>query len=901
MSSNHWLFRVFIIFSLFALLDNCPVFGAGLKSLRGHLLAETQRLAPTGDEPATNLLRLAIGLPLRHTNELDHFLAELSDAGSANFRKYLTPEEFTARFGPTEEDYAAVKNFSLTNGFQIIATHGNRLVLDVAGRAADVQRAFHLRLKKFRHPAEAHEFFAPDLEPAVDAEVPIADVSGLNDFARPHSKAHPAKILAAKGGSGAGGAYVGTDFRSAYVPGTALNGAGQMVGLVQFDGFYSNDIVAYENLLPSQPRVPLLTVLLDNFDGTPTTGPNSGNIEVSLDIEMAIAMAPALSKIVLFEGNSSPGLFFPADVLSQMVASNSVKNLSCSWGWNGVPNATMDSLFKQMAAQGQTFFNASGDSDAFTLGANSVNGADNPSTQNSPSSSPFITQVGGTTLATSGQNYSGESVWNSGGGLGSSGGVSSAYAIPSWQTNISIAANQSSAIKRNIPDVALTGDNILVYYGNGGSDPVVGTSCSAPLWAGFMALVNQQAAANGRAPVGFANPSLYAIARSANYTNCFHDVTTGNNFWSSSPAQYFATNGYDLCTGLGTPNGTNLINALVNLTDILAIFPSGLNFTGSNSGPFAVTSQIFSLTNLGIISFNWRATNIPPWLTLQPANGTVLPGGFTNLTISLNTASSNLIGGNIYHADILFTNLTTGGSQTRPVDLQVFTRSILPNGGFETGDFTGWTLVGDTFIGANLFDAVIDANSLQDGTGSNFIHSGNYGAFLGDTQVATLSQSFVSVPGQRYFISFWLDNPTSGSVQQFFVNWISAATNQIYYRSNPPVLAWTNLTFTVTATATNSTLQFGAENQPNGFGLDDVTVTPIPVPTVTSFNSKTNSFNFSWNTLPGIAYQVQYKTNLLQTNWLTLRSLTSSNYSLTVTDTNVINTSPQRFYRIVEP
>ena len=89
-----------------------------------------------------------------------------------------------------------------------------------------------------------------------------------------------------------------------------------------------------------------------------------------------------------------------------------------------------------------------------------------------------------------------------------------------------------------------------------------GTSCAAPLWAGFTALVNQQAAINGHAPVGFINPAVYAIAAGPGYLNCFHDTTTGNNTWSGSPNLFYATNVYDLCTGLGTPNGTNLINVL---------------------------------------------------------------------------------------------------------------------------------------------------------------------------------------------------------------------------------------------------------------------------------------------------------------------------------------------------
>ena len=159
---------------------------------------------------------------------------------------------------------------------------------------------------------------------------------------------------------------------------------------------------------------------------------------------------------------------------------------------------------------------------------------------------------------------------NAGGYVGSSGGISSYYSIPSWQTNVSnLAGRGGSTSQRNIPDVALTADNVYVKDSNGSNDDGIGgTSCAAPLWAGFMALVNQQAAANGRPSAGFINPAIYAIAAGSSYAACFHDVTTGNNTWSSSPNLFYATNGYDLCTGLGTPAGQNLINALAGAAQL---------------------------------------------------------------------------------------------------------------------------------------------------------------------------------------------------------------------------------------------------------------------------------------------------------------------------------------------
>ena len=188
---------------------------------------------------------------------------------------------------------------------------------------------------------------------------------------------------------------------------------------------------------------------------------------------------------------------------------------------------------------------------------------------------PYITIVGGTTLTMNGTgaSYASEKVWNWGfageynwnthGYVGSSGGISS------YLSHTELADEHQHDRQQRLDHHAEcsgrgadSGQCFCGVHGGGQCDSFGGTSCAAPLWAGFMALVNQQAAANGLAPLGFINPALYAIAAGPNYTNCFHDTTTGNNIWPGSPNLFYAVTGYDLCTGLGTPNGTNLINAL---------------------------------------------------------------------------------------------------------------------------------------------------------------------------------------------------------------------------------------------------------------------------------------------------------------------------------------------------
>jgi hypothetical protein len=508
-------------------------------------------LPPVGRLPGTQRLRLAFGLPLRNRGELDALLGQLYDPANAKYRQFLTPEQFAEMFGPSEQDYQALIAYAKASGFTVTATHPNRVVLDVEGAVADIERAFHLTMRVYQHPNEARTFYAPDAEAFLDTTVPVLDISGLDDYSlpRPMSLKRPELPVTPQAGSGPSGSYRGNDFRAAYVPGSSLRGTGQNVGLLEFAGYYSNDITSYI----SQSGISTSTILTNVPVDGGVASPGSGNSEVALDIEVVLAMAPGVAKIFVYEApNPSPWV----DILNRMANDNAAKQLSCSWGGGTAPaTATADQIFQQMAAQGQSFFNASGDSDAFT------------SAIPFPSDNTNITQVGGTTLTSAtGALYVSETVWNwgrvRGQWTGSSGGISTSVPIPSYQKGIDMTANLGSTNLHNVPDVALTADNVWVTYNNGSSAIFGGTSCAAPLWAAFTALVNQQTAANSQPPVGFLNPALYAIGKSASYSNCFHDTTTGNNATSSSGGKFPAVSGYDLCTGWGTPNGTNLINTL---------------------------------------------------------------------------------------------------------------------------------------------------------------------------------------------------------------------------------------------------------------------------------------------------------------------------------------------------
>ena len=532
--------------ALLSLSLTTPTRAVGAQIIQGQVPAAVARLLPFGRLPATERLNLAIGLPLRSREELDALLQQIYDPASTNYHHYLTPQQFTEKFGPTGQDYQAVIEFANSNGLAIVGTYSNRVVLDVNGSVSNIERAFQITLRTYRHPTEPRDFFAPDVEPSVPANLRVLNIDGLSDFSLPRPLFKTVKALKIRplsfNGSGPNHEYMGYDFRDAYVPGTTLNGAGQTVGLLEYSGYYKVDITNYEKLVGKivgfTNYVPLSNVVLTN-DTPPSRDTRSDNDEVALDIEMAISMAPKLSQVIVYEAYTNP----VTALLNRIATDNLAKQVSSSWSfgpWSTATATDFDDILEEMAAQGQSFFQASGDSDAYT-GANPLD-----SGTTVPMDSPYATVVGGTTLTMNGYgvSWSSETVWNyNTSGIineGSGGGISSYYPIPSWQVNVNMANNSGSTAYRNIPDVALTADNVFVSYNNGddsGTDYFMGTSCAAPLWAGFTALVNQQSTAVGGATntVGFLNPALYAIAAGSTYLGCFHDITTGNNIGTNTP------------------------------------------------------------------------------------------------------------------------------------------------------------------------------------------------------------------------------------------------------------------------------------------------------------------------------------------------------------------------------
>jgi Pro-kumamolisin, activation domain len=582
----------------------------GRQKLHGHLLSAAAMARRVGVVSDSTRVNLAIGLPLRNQEALKYVLKELYDPKSIQYRKFLTPEKFAEMFGPTESDFGAVTAFLSAHNLKIERTYTNRALIDVSGTAADIEKTFYLHLNNYKRP-DGSVFRAPDAEPSVDLDIPLLHISGLDNYALPKTsmKADRKRIplgvgspkifknsaASATAGLTSGnpdgsfsGYYIGEDFRKAYAPCVSLTGTGQSVALVEFDGYLPSDIANYESDavalgLPA-PTLNINKFTLDGFPGIPDGEPLDGGGnptyeftgEVTLDIEMVIAMAPGLSNLAVFEGNDNN--FNPDDVFAAIANPGSVgapfcNLISSSWSWGdfGV-DANLQTSLDEFQADGQSFFQASMDLGAF------VPSDPDPDVLAPMNQASNFTVVGGTQLSTgTNEAWTGESVWNdspgpaatqtpapnavSGGGI-CGGPFYTPVPIPTYQEPFINASNSASSSFRNIPDVSMVADFIMIYF-RGQADGSGGTSAAAPLWAAYMALVNQQEVNLGNAPIGFANPALYSSAFN-NYSNDFNDVTTGNNnYWGTVPSQYQAVAGYDLATGLGSPR-CNLFSDLVS-------------------------------------------------------------------------------------------------------------------------------------------------------------------------------------------------------------------------------------------------------------------------------------------------------------------------------------------------
>ena len=562
---------------LIAALASLLVGGAARASqpmvtLTGHVPAGIANAQAVEHVAGTTNIPLAFVLPLRNQDDLAAEIKRIYDPKSSEYRHFLTPTTFTAKYGPTQTDYDSLQRYATANGFTITGTSTNRLILDVAAPASTIERVLGLHLNLYNQAGTLVRY--PDAEPKVPSYIAtiISSIVGLDNARalRPHLVAQnpfsPGAVTSR--GTGPGGGVSPTDIKTAYnLNGVAQDGTGQVMALFELDGYTTGDITAYENQF-SLPHTTLQNVLVDGFNGVGSGG--GGQAEVTLDIELMVAVAPHATKLMVYEAANQWQAII--DEYNKIATDNQAKTISSSWGLSellvgsSIRNSE-NAIFMQMASQGQSIFAASGDSGAYDDG--STLSVDDPASQ------PYMCGVGGTRLSLSGSNYLSESAWNAGSG-GGGGGISAVWAQPSFQTG-----HGTSSVMRNVPDVSLDADPNTGYsiYVGGGWNIYGGTSCAAPLWAAFATLVNQARIANSQSYLGLANTTIYTVANSSNYTSDFHDIhdNTTNKF-------YHAITGFDDATGWGSFNGANLLADMAGgVATSAPPVPSGVTATAASS------------------------------------------------------------------------------------------------------------------------------------------------------------------------------------------------------------------------------------------------------------------------------------------------------------------------------
>jgi subtilase family serine protease len=582
------------------------------------LNGQAQYVAPL---PATQSMRLVLVLPLRNQAGLDSFLREVYDPSSASYRRFLTVEEFTARFGPTQEDYDEVIRFAETHGFTVVGTSRNRVNLDVTGTVASINEAFHVSMGLYNLPDENRTLYAPDREPTSDLAIRLWHISGLDSYSipRPQFVRREGIHSLATTGSGPGSSFLGSDMRAAYYEGTTLTGSGQSLGLLEYYGTNLSDLNTYYANVGQTNHVP---ITLLSTDGTTTScvySQGCDDTEQTLDMTQALGMAPGMSSLVMYVGSTDSAIFNAMATASPLNA-----QLSSSWTWSPADPSTDNPYFEEFAAQGQSLFQAAGDSGKWTS-----------SSEIYPADDVYLTSVGGTDLDTSsaGGPWASETVWVDGGG-----GISpDKFAIPSWQTSAASGCSPCSKTYRNGPDVSANANFSFYVCADQTTcteNEYGGTSFAAPMWAGYLALVNQQAAANGNHTVGFINPSIYTIGLGSNYNTDFHDITSGSNGYS-------ATVGYDLATGWGSPNGSALINALAGSSPgsgfSLSASPASLTVAQGNVGTSTITSSVTGGFD-GTITLSASGQPTGVTVTFNPTSITGAGASTMTMTVSPSTA-----------------------------------------------------------------------------------------------------------------------------------------------------------------------------------------------------------------------------------------------------------------------
>jgi hypothetical protein len=434
-------------------------------------------------------------------------------------------------------------------------------------------------------------------------------------------------------------------------------GAGVSVALYELEPYSSSDISTFDSCYGISPTI-------HNYYVDGASGNGAGSGEAALDIEQVASLAPKAT-IDVYQGiNGTDAQIL--DVYAQIANADTAQVVSTSWGLCEADSSPAllsaeGTVFAQMAAQGQSVFAASGDAGSEGCYYPSQGLLNTSLAAVDPGSQPDVTSVGGTTLG----GGSGETTWNNCLGLGSGcaamggvgasgGGVSTTWSRPAWQTGLGVVGSM-----RETPDVSASADpqhGSLVFW-NGYWLSIGGTSAAAPLWGALSALSDQGCAS----PIGQVDPKLYAIGESG-----FSDISSGNNdFTASHGGTYPAGVGYDLATGLGSPNAPALLKGLqlsAGCPSISAVSPS----SGPISGGTKVTISGSDLAGASAVSFGGVAASSFSYNSATQQITAVAPAVAVQSTVVISVAGPGGTSADAGLGEFTYTGTIAGGAPGAP-------------------------------------------------------------------------------------------------------------------------------------------------------------------------------------------------------------------------------------------
>ena len=505
----------------------------------------------------------------------------------------ISPQEMAAKYFPLEADFANLKAWAAEQGLAHTMASSSRLNLFLSGSVKQVKQALQINVAKMAAGGNAYisAITAPSLPTHLSAAV--LGVHGLQPHIQRHKhivKAEP-KVAGARGFNPNG--YIPKDILKGYGGGAiAVDGSGQKIAII-IDSFPdTSDLTKFWTTAGINQS--LNNIELINAVGGTLPAPSG---EETLDVEWTSGMA-AGAKVRVYGTKDLSDLNLDKGynaLINDIPTQPTMHQLSLSFG-TGELNETVtqmqsdSQLFATMIAMGGiTVFCSSGDEGSQT--DDNGNAHKGPFQVESPGNDSNVTSVGGTTLNLNPNNggIDSESAWSDTGG-----GVGTVFSRPSWQTG----AGVPSGSFKFVPDVASAADpdtGCLVIQG-GQANEFGGTSWSAPTWAGICALINQARANNGQQPIGLLGPKIYPFIG----TSKFQDVTSGNN---GPNGMWDAGAGYDLCTGIGTPNISALLASMA--APSLIVFASSPSATPNPASANQDIAFSTSATSVTPVTITW--------------------------------------------------------------------------------------------------------------------------------------------------------------------------------------------------------------------------------------------------------------------------------------------------------